>query len=41
MSDGGGGGGGEKGRPDTNHSANRVIHPKSGCGSDRITYNTP
>ena len=24
-----------------NHSANRVTHPKSGCGSDWITHNTP
>ena len=24
-----------------NHSANRVTHPKTGCGSDWITNNTP
>ena len=24
-----------------NHSANRVTHPESGCGSDWITHNTP
>ena len=35
-----GGEGEEKGRPDTK-PANRVTHPKSGCGSDWITHNTP
>ena len=37
------GGRGEKGKEGLtqNHSANRVTHPKSGCGSDWITYNTP
>ena len=37
------GGRGEKGKEDLtqNHSANRVTHPKSGCGSDWITHNTP
>ena len=36
-----GGGGEEKARPEQNHSANRVTHPESGCGSDWITHNTP
>ena len=38
-----GGGKGEKRKEGLtqNHSANRVTHPKSGCGSDWITHNTP
>ena len=31
----------EKKGPTQNHSANRVTHPKSGCGSDWITHNNP
>ena len=39
----GGGGEGEKRKEGLtqNHSANSVTHPKSGCGSDWITHNTP
>ena len=37
------GGGGKKRKEDLtqNHSANRVTLPKSGCGSDWITHDTP
>ena len=36
-----GGGGEEKGRPDTKPFSKSCEHPKSGCGSDWITHNTP
>ena len=36
-----GGGGEEKGRPDTKPFSKLCDHPKSGCGSDWITHNTP
>ena len=39
--DRGGGGGGRKEGLTQSHSANRVTHPKSGCGSDWITNNNP